>query len=241
MSDTPDRAKWQIIATTTCAVLSVVALVTSLASMGISSGPGEVSVILHGGFIALGLGLAGVFLAVAAWFWLWRIKIVRYAGLTVVGAALLLLGVLLTRDYLTKIADQRERDRIQAVQNEIALAYRDRLVAQMPDAEDAIALYRQFSNEPDLRSYAHVPDSEGEIAFRAQWLLYYRTFFNEAQFEDRVAFHPNAEDCAFFLDAFGERYGEIAPVPMFDALCTDRWRRHTTCWTAPNRSAHWPD
>lgn len=99
------RSRWQIVAVWSAASLGVAALGFALWLMTQDAGPGEVSVVLHGAAIVLGLTLALVCVGIALWFWFWRFRLVRCAGLGCVAAVALWGGYGFLSQHLDDRAD----------------------------------------------------------------------------------------------------------------------------------------
>jgi len=214
-----NRSRWQFLLIIVFAGLGGCALAVSILSMGTSPGPGEVSVILHGAFILAGLIFAAVCSGFIAWIWFWNIRWVRVLGLGVIGVALAFVAYEFGLSAWNNWIIKREI----AVAEKEADAIGDRYLAQLivdqrDTAERSLSLFRAYLSESGRVQTPSGYSAYGGREFRAIWFLHHWTFF-DADFDGYATYYPTNEDCALFLDAFGARYAEIAPVPVFVDLC----------------------
>ena len=97
--------------------------------------------------------------------------------------------------------------------------YLARLIEEQPaTADQARKLYEEFffEHRAVTKPNGHVSFTGRE--FRAVWYIHYWTFF-DPDFDDFVTYYQSDADCALFLEAFGEKYAEVAPVPVFVERC----------------------
>ncbi|MEP3638467.1 MAG: hypothetical protein ABJN14_14550 [Paracoccaceae bacterium] len=213
------RPRWQKIAVIIAGALAVVFLVFALVLIGSDPGMGEVSVILHGAGIVISLIAVAVFAAFALWFWFWRIRWIRWIGSICVAGVTLFVAFNVVVEKLEDWARAREAKIADAKAELIGDQYLARLIEEQPaTADQARKLFEEFFFE-----HRAVPSKSGNGVsagreFRAVWHIYYWTFF-DPDFDVFTTYYPGDGDCALFLEAFGEKYAEVAPVPVFVERC----------------------
>ena len=219
------QARWQRWAAMGCAVAAAGAVIFALFVVVQSSttpSRGELGgIIAFAVFMAL-LALGAATAAVAAWFWFFHVKAARWTGFGVVALIALFFAAHGLSTLIAAHQDRKAAREVGAVLDEIGERYIARLAAEDPLPDEAIAMFNDFLRDIRAAPYHRLPDSELDRAFRARWFIYFWTFY-DPKFEGFTTYYPKLEDCTFFLETFGARYAQVAPVAIFEELCTDRW------------------
>ena len=215
------RSRWQIYLSIALAVLAVGLVVFGgvLTALEPRDMP---SPIPRGILFLIGLFFGAIALAGAAWIAFFHIKAIKWLGFAILGCTAAYFGYVFVAQQLDVQKQRRAEARVEAQIDAVAARYLSRLEQEAPNAYASREMFNEYLNDLHSAGRSGIGRSDGDRVFRARWFIYYWTFY-DPDFAGFTTFYPTHSDCGYFLEQWGERYAQIAPVAVFDELCTERW------------------